>query len=389
MTYSVGISGSYGGLNLGDEAILQSIITQLRASVPVEITVFSRNSEDTKRRHNVDRAIQIRDLTRVEVLPEIEKLDLFLLGGGGILFDKEADIFLREIEVATELGIPTMLYAIGAGPLNNENTRKKVKAALSKVDIITVRDREAKKILEDIGVKCQIIETADPALLLQAEPLPEDALKMEQINTNRRLVGISVREPGPAAPDIEPAFYHALLANAADFIISRLNADVIFVPMERQVLDIQNSHAVISRMLKPQNASVLKGEYTSGQLLSLMQHFDFAIGMRLHFLIFAALQGVPFVPLPYASKIGGLLDNLQVPMPPLSKVDSGLVNAYIDQAWDEREITKAKIQRLLPDLKKRAQENNRIAVALLTGERKPKGQNVCQDETKIEPKQVN
>ena len=389
MTYSVGISGSYGGLNLGDEAILQSIITQLRASVPVEITVFSRNSEDTKRRHNVDRAIQIRDLTRIEVLPEIEKLDLFLLGGGGILFDKEADIFLREIEIATELGVPTMLYAIGAGPLNNENTRKKVKAALSKVDIITVRDREAKKILEDIGVKCQIIETADPALLLQPEPLPEDALKMEQINTNRRLVGISVREPGPAAPDIEPAFYHALLANAADFIISRLNADVIFVPMERQVLDIQNSHAVISRMLKPQNASVLKGEYTSGQLLSLMQHFDFAIGMRLHFLIFAALQGVPFVPLPYASKIGGLLDNLQVPMPPLSKVDSGLVNAYIDQAWDEREITKAKIQRLLPDLKKRAQENNRIAVALLTGERKPKGQNVCQDETKIEPKQVN
>lgn len=121
MTYSVGISGSYGGLNLGDEAILQSIITQLRASVPVEITVFSRNADDTRRRQHVDKAIQIRDLTRIEVLPEIQKLNLFLLGGGGILFDKEADIFLREAEIATELGVPTMLYAIGAGPLNNEN----------------------------------------------------------------------------------------------------------------------------------------------------------------------------------------------------------------------------------------------------------------------------
>jgi polysaccharide pyruvyl transferase WcaK-like protein len=264
-----------------------------------------------------------------------------------------------------------------------------VKAALSKVDIITVRDKEAKKILEDIGVKCEIIETADPALLLQPEPLPEDTLKMEHINPNLRLVGISVREPGPAAPDIDPAFYHALLANAADFVISRLNADVIFVPMERQVQDIQNSHAVISRMLKPQNASVLKGEYTSGQLLSLMRHFDFAIGMRLHFLIFAALQGVPFVPLPYASKVGGLLDYLQVPMPPLSKVNSGLVNAYIDQAWDERETTKAKIQRLLPDLKKRAQENNRLAVALLTGERKPRFQTLCEDGTKLELNKVS
>jgi len=380
----VGISGSYGGLNLGDEAILQSIITQLRASVPVEITVFSRNAEDTKQRHKVEKTIQVRNLTRVEVIPEIKKLDLFLLGGGGILFDKEADIFLREVEIATELGIPTMLYSIGAGPLNNVNSRKKVREALSKVDLITVRDKETKKILEDIGVKCEIVETADPALLLQPETLPQDALKMEHVNPDRRLVGISVREPGPAAPDIEPAFYHAILANAADFIISRLNADVIFVPMERQVLDIQNSHAVISRMLKPQNASVLKGEYTSGQLLSFVHHFDFAIGMRLHFLIFAALQGVPFVPLPYASKVGGLLDYLQVPMPHLSKVNSGLVNAYIDQAWDEREKTKAQIQRLLPDLKRRAQENNRLAVALLTGGRKPKTQTTCRDETKIE-----
>ena len=42
-TLKVGITGSYGGLNLGDEAILQSIIAQLRRDVPqAEITVFSR-----------------------------------------------------------------------------------------------------------------------------------------------------------------------------------------------------------------------------------------------------------------------------------------------------------------------------------------------------------
>jgi polysaccharide pyruvyl transferase WcaK-like protein len=45
--YRVGILGSYGGLNLGDEVILQVIIEQLRASIPVEITVFSRNPDDS------------------------------------------------------------------------------------------------------------------------------------------------------------------------------------------------------------------------------------------------------------------------------------------------------------------------------------------------------
>ena len=53
----VGISGSYGGLNLGDEAILQCMVTQLRESMPVEITVFSRDPEDTSRRHAVDKAL--------------------------------------------------------------------------------------------------------------------------------------------------------------------------------------------------------------------------------------------------------------------------------------------------------------------------------------------
>lgn len=42
---TIGISGSYGGMNLGDEAILEGIIAQLRATLPADITVFSRNPE--------------------------------------------------------------------------------------------------------------------------------------------------------------------------------------------------------------------------------------------------------------------------------------------------------------------------------------------------------
>ncbi len=75
--YRVGISGSYGGLNLGDEAIVEGIIIkELRASVPAEITVFTRDATDTRRRHPVDGVVAVREFLRDEIVPFIEELGL-------------------------------------------------------------------------------------------------------------------------------------------------------------------------------------------------------------------------------------------------------------------------------------------------------------------------
>lgn len=365
----IGISGSYGGLNLGDEAILQSIVMQLRAAAPMEITVFSRDPEDTLRRHRVDRAFAVRELGRDEVAPEIARLDLLIIGGGGILFDAEARVYLREAAIALELGVPVMIYAVGAGPLDDPAAQGLVRDTLNQVDAITVRDQRARRVLEELGIEREIVVTADPALLLKPEPLPAQALQREGLAGRRRLVGISVREPGPAAPDIQEERYHDLLANAADFIVERYDADVVFVPMERQVRDVQHSHAVVARMLLPQRAAVLKGEYDAGQLLSLLGHFEFAVGMRMHFLLFAALQNVPFVALPYAGKVSSLLDAFGIEAPPLELVNSGRLIAHIDQSWDRRRSLKTRIRKRLPALQEQARENHRIAMQLLAARR--------------------
>lgn len=364
--YRVAISGSYGGLNLGDEAILEGIISQLRRSVSLEITVFTRNPEDTLKRHRVEHAVAVQDLTRDEARAELEQLDLFILGGGGLLYDRDAEKYLREVNLAHEVGVPTMVYAISAGPLETASAREAVIGALDKVAVLTVRDRQAERLLDAIGLNREIRVTADPALLLEAEPVPPDALEREGLDPARRLVGFSVREPGPAAPDIDVEHYHGLLANAADFVVERYGADVVFVPMERIQMDVQHSHAVIARMQLAQHATVLKAEYTPGQLVSFIRHSEFAVGMRLHFLILSALADVPFLALPYASKVAGFIEKLDMEMPPLERVSAGRLIARVDHSWDEREEIRARIRRALRELQARARETNDLAVQLLT-----------------------
>jgi polysaccharide pyruvyl transferase CsaB len=359
----IGISGSYGGMNLGDEAILQGIVGEIRRNLSAQITVFTRNPADTLARHRVERAIPVRELTRKEITPEVQALDLFVLGGGGILYDRDVDGYLREVNLAHELGVPVLVYAISAGPLASSASRRKVQEALNACAIVTVRDRQAYRLLEDVGVTSEMHLTADPAFLMQPEPLPIEALTAEGVEFDRHLVGFSVREPGPAAPDIDPDEYYALLANAADFVIERLEADVVFVPMEK--FDVQHSHGVVAHMKNAERAEVLRRRYSPGQVLDLMGRFEFAVGMRLHFLIFAALRGTPFTPLPYASKVTGLLEDLDMGSPPLGSVGIGQLIATIDRSWDSRADTRAKIADRLPDLQDRARQTNRLLMHLL------------------------
>jgi polysaccharide pyruvyl transferase CsaB len=363
--FRIGISGSYGGMNLGDEAILQGILGALRASLPAEVTVFSRNPPDTLARHKVEHAINARSLTRKEVTPAIRALDLLILGGGGILFDGEVDDYLREVWIAHEVGVPVLVYAISAGPLARRESRLAVRDALNAAPttVITVRDRLGLRLLEDVGVKHEIQLAADPAFLLEPEPLSSDALKAEGVMLDRHTVGFSVREPGPAAPDIDPEQYYALLANAADFLVERFDAEVVFVPMEQY--DVQHSHAVVAHMRFPEKAEILRRRYSSRQILDLMGRFDFAVGMRLHFLIFAALRGTPFSALPYASKVSGLLEDLGMDTPPLERIGIGQLIGRIDRKWDTREAIRAGLSQRVPAMRERARLANAALVRML------------------------
>jgi polysaccharide pyruvyl transferase CsaB len=333
----IGVLGSYGGLNTGDEAILTAILALLRARRPsCELVIFSRNAEHTRRHHSVQQVVDTRRCCRVEVLEAIGRLDLLVLGGGGLLYDTEARIYLREVQVAQAQGVPTVAFAVGAGPLTLTDDRVAVREIVSKMDRVVVRDDDTRRALEDAGVTCGITVTADPALLLEPDAFPTEVLSRSGVPLGERLIGMSVREPGLAAPDLEADAYHALLAVVADFMVHRYDAHVLFVPMEPQ--DVRHSHAVIAHMQAAESARILHGDHSPGALLGLMQHLDFAVGMRLHFLILAAVAGVPNLPLPYAGKVFDFALRSGVPVVERMTGESiGALLATLDRLWDQRE----------------------------------------------------
>jgi polysaccharide pyruvyl transferase WcaK-like protein len=97
----------------------------------------------------------------------------------------------------------------------------------------------------------------------------------------------------------------------------------------------------------------------------LLGRFEFAVGMRLHFLIFAALRGTPFAALPYASKVTGLLEQLQMETPPMENIGIGQLIARIDRSWDRRDEIRARIRERVPELTRRARRTNELLVEIL------------------------
>jgi polysaccharide pyruvyl transferase CsaB len=349
---TIGLLGSYGGLNVGDEAILTSMLATLRAAVPFsEVVVLSRDAPHTRDAHSVDRVIDARRGRCDAVSEEIARLDVLVLGGGGLLYDGEATEYLRHVRTAHRSGVPTVAYAIGVGPLTTPEDRGAVREVVSAMTRVTVRDEDSKRVLQEVGVERPIEVVADPALLLTAEPFPADALVRDGVDTSGRLIAMSVREPGRAAPDLAVDAYHSTLAAVADFAVHRFDGQVVFIPMERG--DVRESHAVLARMVAPDQARVLHGAYGPLEVLGLMHHMDLAVGMRLHFLIFAALSDVPFVPLPYAGKVADFARAVGVPMPGnLDRDAVGPLLSAVDRLWDERlknaERARGRIEKLKP-----------------------------------------
>lgn len=274
---------------MGDEAILSAMVTSLRSDIPnIDITVASFRPAETEKKYGV-KAIprSIRSIGHA-----LKNADLLVSGGGGLLQDvtsiRSLIYYCLLLIIARIKRVPVMIYAQGIGPLKHKISKILVKLAVSGCDTITVRDAESKAVLQGIGVRRDIMVTADPALLLK----PARVSKLKDLH--RPIVGFALR----AWEGID--FDH--IARLADEIGERLGASIAFLPFHAN-RDHSVAKQIDSRMKK--RPAIVDDIDLPSEALGVVGELDALIGMRLHSTVFATIQGVPFIPIAYDPKVKG------------------------------------------------------------------------------------
>lgn len=294
------ISGYYGFGNMGDEAILKSIITSLRKVDPsIEITVLSGDESHTKSTYNVD---AINRYNIVKIYMELLKSDGLISGGGSLLQDVTSSrpviYYTSIIKLAKLAKKPVFIYAQGVGPINDKKNQKIASKYINKADYITLRDQDSIDFVKSIGVNKNIDLVSDPVMGFSIDNYESQIYNEYE---KRNYITVSVRDWSKATVD-----YLKNTAIACDEI-ARNGIDVVFMPMHGKE-DYGISQNVIDMM--KENAEIFPYETSIEEKIQCIKNSKLMIGMRLHALIFAATVNTPMIGISYDPKIDSFLDSV-------------------------------------------------------------------------------
>lgn len=337
------LSGYYGFGNLGDEALLSVIVSELKSRYPYgEIDVLSAKPEETAHELHVD-ATPRWDAKAVR--HAIERADVVLSGGGGLLQNatslRSLVYYAGIIRAATRANRKAMIFAQSIGPLDFWG-RTLVKECCKGVGAATVRDKRSMQVLAPLlGSGTRLERTADPVFLYDA-PIDEVDLAAEGLGPETDpLVVVSVRKANGVKDRLD------VLARAVDRLAHAHGARVAFLPIGGSG-DAEISTLVIR---KCKSAPVLLPECSLERAANIIRRSKAVLGMRLHALILAARYAVPFLAIPYDPKVVALCEELAYPIAPLftlnpsgPKPEFEQVDALVDEFWRRRDELSAHLR---------------------------------------------
>lgn len=307
------ISGYYGFGNLGDEAILISIIDRLNTEIenPEIVILYTKaESEILKSYKNVRCVHRMNPLA---IFFEMINADLVISGGGGLLQDSTGFTtvlyYLGIVKMALFLRKKVLFYAQGIGPINLDKSKKLITNTLNKVNFITVRDNDSAELLKSLKIdKVPIVVTADPVISMERLSQNEiDKLIKKNIpnfkKNNNPNIAISAR------PWKSKNNYTEILAKSCDELIKKYNANIYIIPFQiQQDLDIckeiKEKMEGEAEIIMPPNSEDSVFQFSPKEMAGMLGQMDLIIAMRLHALIFGFPFQVPCAGIIYDPKVG-------------------------------------------------------------------------------------
>ena len=223
-------------------------------------------------------------------------------------------IDMHEILLLKILGRETILYSQSIGPLGNKFQKFVTGWVLNKTDIIFAREQKTIDLLKEIGVtKPQIIKTVDAAFLFTTDKKEEmkGYLKSLGVDTSKKIVGITARE---WLDDIAQEKFESELAKFADYLISKMDMQVLLVPQVVDPLHNEDDAAVNnnirSKIQSTHGIFVIKDGLDHYETKGIYENLDLLVGTRMHSCIFALSGNIPVIPIEYEYKTSGIMNDL-------------------------------------------------------------------------------
>ena len=365
--YNVVMSGYYGFSNAGDDAILQSIHEGIvAASDDISITVLSNNPELTWNLCGLEAVPRFRIL---KVLRALRRCDALLSGGGSLLQDRTSTrslmYYLAIIRGAELFHRPVMLYANGIGPVNKPANRRRVKRAVERAALVTLRDRSSARELQEMGVtRPDLHVTADPVFNLPpaSRERGEELIASAQLPQGVPFAAVSVRDwPGTGE-------FPRQLAALCDHLRRTHGLEILFLMMQPGH-DRGATQQVQQAMEEPSYR--LEASCTPQELMAVLGQAKLCVAMRLHTLIFAARMAVPCMGLVYDPKVESYLQELDMPSAGhVEHFDARQAIACADRLMAHYDATLERLREKSKALARAALENETLLLRLLEDQNK-------------------
>jgi polysaccharide pyruvyl transferase CsaB len=285
------ISGYYGFKNFGDEAILQVLLSHLKA-LGVEATVFSSDPKYTQVTYDVK---SVKNFDIKKLIKSIINSDMLISGGGSLLQDVTSLKSLVYYSAVIALGIlfnkKVIIFAQGIGPINNKYAQIVVKNLLKMCTLVTVRDENSLKLLDDWHIKSKLV--CDPIYSMKINKKPTEAV-----------VGVQLR-------DFKTMNYN-LLHKLALFIVTKFSDKKIelFSLQKSQDLELCKRFEKLLKTLNPD----LEIEIIEQNIIEEISKLEVLIAMRFHAILTALKCGVKTCAINYDIKVEKLAKDANLPI---------------------------------------------------------------------------